>query len=213
MVRKSQHQQQDAAYPEGFQYLPGYIDRQRQEALLQDVRAMLDAAPLFEQHMPKSGAPLSVRMSNAGPFGWVTDRDNGYRYQGTHPETGLAWPEIPPSLLQLWHDVTSHEQPPNMCLINYYDGDARLGLHQVRGEGSLNAPVVSISLGDDATFVVGGLTRKDPTRRILLHSGDVIAFGGRSRLIFHAVAGIQLHTSTLLSEGGRFNLTLRRIEK
>ncbi len=152
-------------------------------------------------------------MSNAGKFGWVTDREEGYRYQETHPVTKETWPAIPASLLALWLKVTKHADPPNLCLINYYDGESRLGLHQDRGETSLNAPVVSVSLGDDATFVVGGLNRKDKTRRFSLHSGDVIAFGGPSRLIYHGVEEIRLNTSDLLNEGGRFNLTLRRLDR
>jgi alkylated DNA repair protein (DNA oxidative demethylase) len=100
-------------------------------------------------------------------------------------------------------------------LINFYDADARLGLHQDRGESSLDAPVVSISLGDEATFLLGGLSRKDPTRRIALHSGDIVWFGGASRLIFHGVEGIQSGLSKVLQgigfPSGRINLTLRRI--
>jgi DNA oxidative demethylase len=105
-----------------------------------------------------------------------------------------------------------------LCLINFYDAEAKLGLHQDRGDSSLDAPVVSISLGDDATFVVGGMSRKDPVRRLKLRSGDVVWFGGPSRLIFHGVEGIQTATSPLLREAGieetgRINLTLRRIDR
>jgi alkylated DNA repair protein (DNA oxidative demethylase) len=101
-------------------------------------------------------------------------------------------------------------------LINYYDGEAHLGLHHDRGDSSLDGPVVSISLGDDATFAVGGLSRKDPVKRFALHSGDLVWFGGSSRLIFHGVERIRLGTSTLLKaaglfENGRINVTLRRI--
>ena len=107
-------------------------------------------------------------------------------------------------------------QPPNLCLINFYSDDAKLGLHQDRGDSSLDAPVVSISLGDDATFLLGGLSRKDATRRLSLHSGDVVWFGGASWLIFHGVQGIKSGTSLLLDRiglpDGRINLTLRRIE-
>jgi DNA oxidative demethylase len=187
-------------------------------ALMHDVKHVLASAPVFVQAMPRSGAPLSVRMSNAGQFGWVTNREHGYRYQETHPETGQPWPAIPERLLRVWTDVTGEVTPPNLCLINYYDSDARLGLHQDRGDSSLAAPVVSISLGDDATFVLGGLSRKDRTRRLELKSGDLIWFGGPSRLIFHGVQGIRHGTSSLLklagfAEDGRINLTLRRIDK
>jgi DNA oxidative demethylase len=202
--------------PPGFHILPGFFDDAAQLAIAADIRAVLDVAPLFQQRMPKTGAPLSVRMSNAGTFGWVTDREGGYRYQATHPETGEPWPAIPQRLLDTWTGVTGEHVLPNLCLI-YYDGDAKLGLHQDRGDSSLDAPVVSISLGDDATFVVGGLKRKDPTRRVELRSGDLVWFGGPSRLIFHGVTGTRPGTSHLLkqaglAETGRINITLRRIE-
>jgi len=168
--------------------------------------------------MPRTGAPLSVRMSNAGEFGWVTDRDGGYRYQTAHPVTGKPWPAIPSSLLNQWSQTTSESEAPNLCLINYYDQEARLGLHQDRGDSSLAAPVVSISLGDEATFLLGGVLRKNPVRRLALRSGDVIWFGGPSRLIFHGVESIRYGSSQLLktggiAEGGRLNLTLRRIDR
>jgi DNA oxidative demethylase len=136
----------------------------------------------------------------------VTDREGGYRYQQTHPETGDPWPPIPDRLLSVWPEVTGERIAPNLLLINYYDSDARLGLHQGRGDSSLDAPVVSISLGDDATFVLGGLSRKDPVQRVRLASGDLVWFGVR--------AG----TSSLLkragcAQDGRINLTLRRVDK
>jgi DNA oxidative demethylase len=204
--------------PAGFHYLPGYLDIAAQRTLLSDVRKILAKAPLFQQSMPRTGAPLSVRMSNAGEFGWVTDRERGYRYQSIHPVTGTPWPPIPDSLVKLWSEITAESQPPNLCLINYYDQEAKLGLHQDRGESTLAAPVVSISLGDEATFLLGGSARKDPIRRLGLRSGDVIWFGGASRLIFHGVEGIRHGTSQLLNEhgfrdGGRLNLTLRRIDR
>jgi DNA oxidative demethylase len=204
--------------PDGFHYLPAFFDEEAQVTMIRDVQSVLARAPLFVQAMPRTGAPLSVRMSNAGEFGWVTDREHGYRYQKTHPETGEPWPAIPERLLRVWTDVTGEVTPPNLCLINYYDSDARLGLHQDRGDSSLEAPVVSISLGDDATFVVGGLSRKDPVRRLDLKSGDLIWFGGPSRLIFHGVEGIRRGTSSLLqrvgfAEDGRINLTLRRVNR
>jgi alkylated DNA repair protein (DNA oxidative demethylase) len=204
-------------FPDGFYFLPGLLDEAAQIELIMDVGRLLQQAPLFEQRMPRTGAPMSVRMSNAGEYGWVTDREHGYRYQKDHPVTGMAWPAIPERLLKLWSDVTAEKQMPNLCLINFYNDEAKLGLHQDRGESSLEAPVVSISLGDDATFLLGGLLRKDPTRRLSLRSGDVVWFGGASRLIFHGVEGIRPGTSRLLDRiglpDGRINLTLRRIDR
>ncbi len=205
-------------FPAGFHCLPAYISGDDEAALLDEVRTILACAPLFEQSMPKTGVPLSVRMSNAGAYGWVADRDSGYRYQKTHPITGMPWPPIPEPLLRIWSDLTNEILRPNLCLVNYYDAQARLGLHQDRGESSLAAPVVSISLGDDATFVLGGLSRKDPVQRFTIHSGDVVWFGGPSRLVFHGVERIRFGTSNALERagfpaGGRINLTLRRVDR
>jgi DNA oxidative demethylase len=194
----------------GVVLTPGYLDRAAQEQLLAQVRAVLQAAPLYTPRMPKSGKPMSVRMSNCGPLGWVTD-EAGYRYQPTHPETGRPWPAIPEVLLAAWRTLSAYPQPPEACLINYYDGGARMGLHQDRDEQNLAAPVVSLSLGDTCLFRIGGTARSGPTRSLRLASGDAIVLGGEARLAFHGVDRIVPGTSTLLAEGGRFNLTLRRV--
>src|SRR5919198_5272702 len=86
----------------GATLIPGYLDRAAQERLLAEIDAVLRAAPLYTPRMPKSGKPMSVRMSNCGPLGWVTD-EGGYRYQPTHPETGAPWPSVPDVLLAAWH--------------------------------------------------------------------------------------------------------------
>lgn len=215
-IRASAVTSDEHRLPDGFFFLSGYLSASPQISLIQEIGALLTRAPLFEQAMPRSGAPLSVRMSNAGDYGWVTDREDGYRYQKAHPVTKEPWPPIPRKLLDIWRDITRERKPPNLCLINYYDAHARLGLHQDKGDSSLDAPVVSISLGDEATFLLGGPTRKDPVRRLTLHSGDVVWFGGPSRLIFHGVERIRVGTSRVLREigfcDGRINLTLRRID-
>ncbi len=156
---------------------------------------------------------MSVRMTNCGPLGWVTDKERGYRYQATHPETGRPWPPIPPMLLALWDEVAGYAAHPQACLVNYYAGAAKMGLHQDKDEADFEAPVLSVSLGDAALFRVGGRTRKDPTRKFELRSGDVVVLGGEDRLAFHGVDRILPGTSTLVPEGGRFNLTLRRVTK
>ena len=161
--------------------------------------------------MPRTGKPFSVRMTNCGPLGWVSDKAGGYRYQATHPATGCAWPPLPERLLRLWEDVAGFTRPPEACLINYYAGSAKMGSHRDEDEEDRAAPVVSISLGDDATFHVGGLKRNDPKQRMLLRSGDVVVLGGASRLAYHGIDRIHAGTSSLLAEGGRFNLTLRRV--
>lgn len=156
---------------------------------------------------------MSVRMTNAGPLGWVTDKERGYRYQATHPETGKPWPAIPKMLLDLWAARAGYPHPPEACLINYYASAAKMGLHQDRDEEDFAAPVLSVSLGDTGIFRVGGKTRKSPTQKYELKSGDLFVLGGEDRLAYHGIDRILPGTSDLLAEGGRFNLTMRRVTK
>ncbi|MGH6804455.1 MAG: alpha-ketoglutarate-dependent dioxygenase AlkB family protein [Methyloceanibacter sp.] len=192
-------------------YFPRWLDRAAQNALLAALRRVIAEAPLFTPTMPRSGNPMSVRVTNCGPLGWVTDKERGYRYQGTHPETGKPWPPIPQMLLDLWDGVTDYAFPPQACLVNYYTGSAKMGLHQDKDEEDFSAPVLSVSLGDTGLFRVGGTSRKDQTKTIELISGDVVVLGGDDRLAFHGIDRILQGTSDLLPEGGRFNLTLRRV--
>jgi DNA oxidative demethylase len=200
-----------AAAP-GVVHYPGWLDRAAQEALRDAVLEICRAAPLFSPRMPKSGKPFSVRMSNAGPLGWVSDA-GGYRYQPVHPETGRPWPPIPTIALAAWAALAPEAPPPEACLINFYDAAARMGLHQDRDEDDFSAPVVSLSLGDACLFRVGGTTRAAPTRSIRLQSGDAVILGGPSRLAFHGVDRVMAGSSTLLAGGGRINLTLRRVTR
>ncbi len=195
----------------GLRYFPDHLDRAAQEALVAAIRQVVAEAPLFVPRMPKTGNPMSVRMTNCGSLGWVTDRERGYRYQPTHPGTGRPWPAIPEALLALWADISGFDKPPEACLVNFYDPDAKMGLHQDRDESEFSAPVVSVSLGDQCLFRVGGVSRVDATRSFRLSSGDVFVFGGESRLVFHGVDRIYPGTSTLLKNAGRINLTLRRV--
>ncbi len=194
----------------GVRFLPGFFARDAQEALVERIRDAVSRAPLYRPAMPRTGTPFSVRMTNCGPLGWVSDRA-GYRYQPHHPETGAPWPAIPDELLRLWEEVADWPVPPDACLVNFYDESAKLGLHQDRDEEDLSAPVLSVSLGDEALFRVGGLERRDPTRSFRLASGDVLVLGGPGRLCFHGVDRIYPGSSTLLPKGGRINLTLRRV--
>jgi alkylated DNA repair protein (DNA oxidative demethylase) len=196
----------------GVKWLPGQLDTDAQRQLLEMVREAVREAPLFQPVMPRSGKPFSVRMTNMGELGWVSDRA-GYRYQQTHPVTGRPWPAIPQMLLEMWHAVSDYGPPPQVCLVNFYEASARMGLHQDRDEEDFDAPVVSVSLGDTAVFRVGGLDRKSPTRSIKLQSGDVVVLGGEARLCFHGVDRILPGTSALLRDGGRINLTLRRVTR
>jgi DNA oxidative demethylase len=196
----------------GLRLYPGHLDPNGQAELLAAVRAVAAAAPPFTPRMPKSARPFTVRMSNCGPFGWVSDQ-GGYRYQPTHPDTGRPWPPIPATLIAIWDELARHPDPPEACLINFYGPTAKMGLHQDRDEEDFDAPVVSISLGDSCLFRVGGLKRSEPTRAFRLSSGDALVLGGGARLAFHGVDRIYPGTSSLLREGGRINLTLRRVTR
>jgi alkylated DNA repair protein (DNA oxidative demethylase) len=196
---------------EGFRLLPGLLSRAEQEALVADVFARAKRAPFFIPRMPKTGAPMSVRMTNFGPLGWVTDKEEGYRYQAFHPETQAPWPEMPPAVLDLWARLCDYPAPPQACLVNLYEGEARMGLHVDADEEAWDAPVLSISLGDTAQFRIGGAVRSDPTRSVRLSSGDVVVLGGASRRFYHGVDRVLPGTSRLLPKGGRINLTLRRV--
>ncbi|RZJ30884.1 MAG: alpha-ketoglutarate-dependent dioxygenase AlkB [Brevundimonas sp.] len=192
---------------EGFRWWPGALDARAQAALLADIRAAVATSPFYRPVTP-GGRPFSVRMTNLGPLGWVSDRD-GYRYQPTHPVTGAPWPPIPPVLLTLWRDLTGWPEPPDACLVNLYRDDAKMGLHQDRDEADLNAPVLSVSLGDTAIFRVGPAAG-GPTTSVRLASGDVCALTGPARLARHGIDRLLPGSSSLLDGGGRINLTLRR---
>jgi len=194
----------------GIRFYPGYFGYDEQQALVAALDSVFDRAPLYTAHMPKSGRPMSVHMSNCGALGWFSD-ERGYRYEKTHPQTGRPWPPIPEILIALWDDVAGYPHAPEACLINFYSAAARMGLHQDRDESDFSAPVVSVSLGDSCLFRVGGLQRSDTTRSFRLNSGDVVVLGGEARLAFHGVDRIYPGTSTLLADGGRINLTMRRV--
>lgn len=195
----------------GIRHFPGYLDRPAQENLVEMIRGIVAKAPLYVPVMPGTGKPMSVRMTNCGSLGWVTDKERGYRYQPTHPATGKPWPAIPAELMELWEKLAGYSKPPEACLVNFYSDDAKMGLHQDKDEMELGAPVLSISLGNSCLFRVGGLDRRDSTGSFKLQSGDIVLLGGEGRLAFHGVDRIYPETSTLLKNGGRINLTLRRV--
>jgi DNA oxidative demethylase len=196
---------------EGLFYFPSYFEREAQEILLSQVQEAINIAPFFIPTMPKSNKPFSVKMSNAGALGWVSDKQ-GYRYEDKHPQTGLEWGEIPPLALKAWQDLSVFSHNPQACLINFYAETAKMGLHQDRDEMDLSAPVVSISLGASALFRYGGEKRGDKTNSIWINSGDVLVFGGASRLMFHGIDRIKINSSTLLPHNQRINLTLRYVK-
>lgn len=214
MVEKARDSQALATSQEGCLLYPTLLDVEEQAGLVASIRGILKAAPLFQPTMPRTGKPLSVRMSNCGPLGWVSDQ-TGYRYQSEHPVTGSAWPAIPQLLQDIWYavapNVSEPKTPPEACLINWYAPEAKMGLHQDKDEQNLNAPVVSVSLGDEALFKLGSVERGGKTQGIRLTSGDVLVLGGPARLCYHGVTRIYPGTSTLLDAPGRINLTLRRV--
>jgi DNA oxidative demethylase len=199
--------------PEGVRHLPGYLSTEQQAKLVEDIREIVARAPLFVPKMPKTGKEMSVRMTNCGKLGWVTDKERGYRYQATHPVTGEPWPDMPRSLKELWKTQARYPIEPEACLVNFYASDAKMGLHQDRDESDFGAPVLSVSLGDACLFRVGGLKREDKTASLRLEGGDVVLLEGPGRLAFHGVDRIYPGSSTLLKNGGRINLTMRRVTK
>lgn len=202
------------ALPDGFAFLPERFDPEAQAALLDEVLFAIAAAdaPFYRPSMPRSGAPMSVMMTNLGPLGWISDKA-GYRYEPLHPQTRRPWPALPQTLLDLWFELGDWPQPPEACLVNWYREGSRLGLHVDADEEETNAPVVSVSLGDKALFRLGGLARKGPTRSMTLSSGDVVVLARTARRCFHGVDRIYPGTSRLAPGGGRVNLTLRRVTR
>lgn len=203
------------SFPPGFAHYPLYFDLDQQKALIAAVRDGVEHAPFFQPTMPRTGAPLSVVMSNFGSLGWVTDKVGGYRYQDSHPKTGTPWPDLPPLLQTLWKDVTDWPNLPEACLINWYRSDAnqgkgaKMGMHVDNDEHDMRAPVVSVSLGDPALFRIGGPTRGGKTHGIKLFSGDVVVLAGDARACHHSVSRVYYGQSALVPKGGRINLTMR----
>lgn len=190
----------------GFDLYEGFLSPQAQADLVAELRGVVAQAPLFAPVTP-GGKPMSVRMTSAGRLGWVTDR-RGYRYEPQHPD-GHPWPVIPESILAIWNAVSGCPRLPDCCLVNFYGEGAKMGLHQDRDEGDFSFPVVSISLGDEALFRMGGTMRGGPTQSVWLRSGDVMVMGGEARLAWHGIDRLRYGTSPLLPKGGRINLTLR----
>ena len=190
----------------GVSVWPGWLDREAQEALVADLRSVAADAPLRHYTTP-GGHSMSVSMTSAGDVGWMTDKE-GYRYSDRHMDGGV-WPEIPKSVLAVWRSASGVDRDPDSCLVNFYGEGAKMGLHQDKDENDLEWPVVSISLGDDGLFRVGGLSRRDSTKSRWLLSGDVAVLSGESRLAYHGIDRIKFRSSDLLPNGGRINVTLR----
>lgn len=194
---------------QGADLYPGLLSESAQTEMLAAVRAVMAEAPPI-RFETRWGRRLSVAMTSAGRVGWISDRA-GYRYAPTRPD-GRPWPPIPDSVLDVWRRVVGDARLPDCCLVNHYAAGARMGLHQDRDEGDVSWPVLSISLGDEALFRIGGVDRPAPSRSVWLRSGDVVVLGGAARLAYHGIDRIRFGSSRLLAEGGRINLTLRVVE-
>ena len=199
-----------AAPPPGLTYLPGFA--LAEEAAL--IAAALDvavAAPLRVMSTP-GGRKMSAAMTNCGAAGWVSDA-RGYRYERHDPLTGRLWPEMPKLFVKLAQAAAAEAGfagfSPDVCLINRYEPGAKMALHQDRDEADFSAPIVSVSLGLPAVFLWGGAKRTDKPARLTLHSGDVVVWGGATRLNFHGVAPLRPGRHALLG-AVRLNLTFRR---
>ncbi len=195
---------------DGMKHIPGFLGEAAQKDLVAKLRGAVADAPLFQPVMPRTGRPLSVKMTNFGTLGWVSDR-SGYRYQPLHPVTGQPWLEMPEIVRSAWEKLADYPHAAECCLLNHYREGAKMGLHRDEDEEIFDAPVVSLSLGDTAVFKIGGLSRKDPTRSFKLHSGDALVLAGKARMAYHGVNRIIPGSSTLLIGGGRINLTIRRV--
>lgn len=192
-----------------------WILRRQAVSLTAELLAAIEnvaAASPFRQMVTPGGYTMSVAMTNCGPLGWSTDR-HGYCYCHIDPQTGAPWPPMPPVFRQLARTAAERagyrDFTPDACLINRYQPGAKLSLHQDKDEATLSAPIVSVSLGLPAVFQFGGLKRNDPLQRVLLEHGDVVVWGGASRLFYH---GIQPLKEGHHPQVGalRYNLTFRQ---
>ncbi len=202
--------------PDGVAVFRGHVKLVDQRAILDDVAQAIADAPLFRPQMP-TGPYMINSLTNLGALGWISDK-RGYRYEPNHPVTNRPWPPIPPLVLKLARELVRKaglgDFEPDACLVNVYAADGKLSLHRDYDEADFKWPIVSFSLGNDADFALGGLKRSDKTQTLTLHSGDVMVFGGPSRLRYHGVKRIHPGTSpiahAILPPDGRINLTLRR---
>ncbi|MCA6997576.1 DNA oxidative demethylase AlkB [Dickeya solani] len=197
----------------GAMLLRGFAWQQAGE-LLAGLAQVTQRSP-FRHMVTPGGHTMSVAMSNCGPLGWVSD-ELGYRYSAQDPLTGLPWPAMPACFWQLSQAAAREAGydgfAPDACLINRYAPGAKLSLHQDRDEQDLRQPIVSVSLGLSAVFLFGGEKRSDPCQRLALMHGDVVVWGGASRLYYHAI--LPLKNGPLpagMSDEVRFNLTFRKV--
>jgi alkylated DNA repair protein (DNA oxidative demethylase) len=188
------------------------IAREHDAALLADLDAVVEAAPLRHMVTP-GGYRMSVAMTNCGALGWVSEA-SGYRYDPVDPVRGTPWPAMPASFRRLAQHAAAAAGfdgfEPDACLVNRYEPGAKLSLHQDKDERDYGAPIVSVSLGLPAVFLFGGARRADRTQRVPLEHGDVVVWGGPARLAYHGVLALKDGLPHERLGGTRVNLTFRR---
>lgn len=206
---------QTLAFADGALLLPKFC-LPNEAQIVTDLNHILSLSPLRHMVTP-GGYSMSVAMTNCGALGWVLDK-KGYRYTALDPSTGLPWQPIPESFLKL-ADIAAAQAGyvdfvPNACLINQYQSGARMGLHQDKDEQDFNQPIVSVSLGVPSTFLFGGAKRSDKPLKIQLMHGDVVVWGGKTRLNYHGVMPLRASNKQInghaLFGACRFNLTFRK---
>ena len=200
----------DAPLVDGAMLLGGFA--LPMEAPLLAALGVLEAEAPFRHMVTPGGHRMSVAMTNCGAVGWVSDR-TGYRYDAIDPESRRPWPAMPAAFDDLARRAAAVAGfagfAPDACLVNRYEPGARLSLHQDKDERDLDAPIVSVSLGLPATFLFGGLKRSDPPRRVALRHGDVVVWGGPSRLAHHGILPLSEGEHPVLGRR-RINLTFRQ---
>lgn len=202
----------DPPTPPGMKVLRGRLNRADQEAVLRSALKIAETAPFYTPTM-RDGTPFRVEITSAGDVGWTSD-DRGFRYVRKHPGNETPWPVIPARIIWLAKAVSEEAGfrgfDPDTCLVNLYRKDGKLGIHRDDDERDKEAPIVSVSLGDSCVFRFGGTSKSDPFTNWTLLSGDIVVFGGPSRLAWHGVTKIMRGTSDLVPGGGRVNLTIRK---
>ena len=200
----------DVRLAPGAMLLRGFA-RRFETPCVDALRSIVEAAP-FRHMVTPGGHRMSIAMTNCGTAGWVTDK-TGYRYESHDPGTGRRWPAMPAVFVELAAQAAARAGfegfTPDACLINRYEPGSRLSLHQDKNERDFSAPIVSVSLGLPAVFLFGGLRRADTPRRVPLSHGDVVVWGGPSRLRYHGILTLEPGDHRLLGRC-RINLTFRR---
>jgi DNA oxidative demethylase len=197
--------------PRGVFYSPRALNG-HQNLIFRVLKTILAAAPPVQARTP-GGGTTSAAMTNCGQAGWWSDA-KGYRYQERCPGTGRPWPPIPNEYREIVGSIMAGTPwpsfTPDACLINFYGPGAKMGLHQDRDEKDLAQPIVTVCLGDDADFMIGGFSRSEKAIPFVVSSGDVIVMGGESRMRFHGIRKIYPGTSPVSEIAGRYSLTFRK---